>query len=73
MEKADIWERFQQAALEDLEKTSDEDLLKEAKEDGIDISALAASMRARLLAQCDEIQRQHASRLTSAPAAGGGE
>jgi hypothetical protein len=41
-------ERLIDAALEDLARTTDEELLQKAKEDGVNVESLAAELRARI-------------------------
>ena len=51
-EKAnDLLARMQDAALEDLQRMSDDDILKEAMTDGEDLKALATELRDRISAR----------------------
>jgi hypothetical protein len=55
----DLLSLLQQAALDDLQQTSDEELLKEALEDGDDAEALLAALQQRVREQADAAAQQN--------------
>ena len=60
---SELFARMQDAALEDLLQTSDQDILKEASEEGRDLKDAAAALRERIAAQMAQARR---ARLVSA-------
>ncbi len=52
-----LFARMQDAALEDLLQTSDQDILKEAAEDGVDLDTAAAAFRERMAARMADARR----------------
>jgi non-specific serine/threonine protein kinase len=54
---------LREAALEDLDGTTDEELLQEAEADGEDVAALATSIRARFAQRLEEPDTAQAPRL----------
>jgi len=55
---SELFARMQDAALEDLLRTSDQDILKEAAEDGRDLKGVAAALRERIAAQMAQARRE---------------
>jgi hypothetical protein len=54
---SDLFHRMQDAALEDLLQTSDEDILKEALEEGVDLIGATAAFRERIALKMAQARR----------------
>ena len=54
---SELFTRMQDAALEDLLQASDQDILKEAAEDGRDLKGVAAELRERIAMQMAQARR----------------
>lgn len=59
---SDLWERIMDACVADIMALSDEEILKEAAEDGDDVHAIAERARERIKKAMEEAQRRASER-----------